>query len=350
MSLVEAIKDVTEQENKALGVETPAPVEKEVPAANDETPTEDSASGANRDKGGKFKKAEGDEKPAVKKTDEAKKPAAAAEEPAAADDSAPEGPAAWARLRREKAEAERQRIAAERRAEAAESRFNQSPTQPQPGPAKVEAKAAASAAVEPDPNTDPEGHLRWELAQTRAELKEVADWKAQQTHREQQVSLKSNAVKAFEGYEKDFAPTVEDYADVMDFGVNALSQSIRTLNPNLSGEALGEAIQRQVLRLAAQAEAKGEDPAESLYNLARSWGYKPKAADPQPKTAVEDVKKPTVKDIAGHKKRSASSLTAGGKNGSAPLSRDAVLSKDFGLQDFAKLSPSQLRELEGLEG
>lgn len=349
MSLYEAIKEVTEEENKALGVETPA-VKDEPPNDNAGTDkvagaADDAEPAAARDSGGKFKKAE--DKPAVKK-DEAKKPAAAGEEPAAADDAAPGDPAAWARLRRERAEAERQRQAAERRAEAAEARFKQAPTQTQPGPAKAEAATAARAEAEPDPNLDPEAHQRWELQQTKAQLKEVLDWKAQQTHREQQVSLKDNAVKAFEGYEKAFAPTVEDYADVMDFGINALSQSIRTLNPNLSGDALGEAIQRQVLRLAAQAEAKGEDPAESLYNLARSWGFKPKAAaEAKP---AEEVKKPTVKDIAKHKNRSASSLAAGGKNGAAPLSRDAVLSKDFGLQDFAKLSPSQLRELEGLEG
>lgn len=326
MSLVEALKEVTEAEEKALGIE---PVAKEEPVSppdeHDEPASEPETS---RAADGKFKKVE--DKP----KDEAKK-----EEPVKPAEVTPDS-ASFARLRMEKA-------AAERRAAAAEARLNQAPTQPQPGPAKAEAATVARAEAEPDPNTDPEGHMRWELAQTKGQLKEVLDWKAEQTHKSHQVSLKENAVKAFGNYEDAFKQTVTDYADVMDFGITTLSNSIRTLNPNLKGEALGEAIQRQVLRLAAQAEQQGFDPAEYLYETAKGWGYKPKAAAPADEPAA-DIKKPTVKDISQHKKRSASSLTAGGKNGAVPLSREAVLSKDFGLQDFAKLTPSQLRELENL--
>lgn len=332
MSLYEQIKEVTEEEQKSLGVETPANEDK-----NDKPEAGKEADPDRKDTDTKIRK---EIKTEEKKVDEAEKAEGAEDKkPAAAAEAAPDA-AAFARIRREAA-------AAERRAAAAEAALKQSPTQSQPGPAKV----AAAVATEPDPNLDPEGHLRWQLAQTREQLKEVADWKAQQTHIEQQKTLKQNAVKAFEGYEEAFKPTVADYEDVMTYGVNAISQSIRTLNPNLKGEALGEAIQRQVLRLAAQAENQGHDPAEYLYHQAKSWGYQPKAAEAPAKEAVEEApaKKPDLKSIAAHKKRSASSIAAGGKSGSAPLSREAVLDKSFGLNEFSKLTPSQLRELEQLE-
>lgn len=262
---------------------------------------------------------------------------APAETPApteAPKESAPDA-AAFARMRREAA-------AAERRAAAAEAQLKAAPTQPQPGPAKV---AEASANAEPDPNTDPEGHLRWELAQTRAQLKEVAEWKAQQTHKEQQVSLKDNAVKAFVGYEDAFKTTVPDYEPVMQHGLQAITASIRTLNPMIKGADLQEAVQRQVLRLAGQAEAQGHDPAEYLYHQAKSWGYQPKVEASAAK--AEEKPAASLKNIVDHKKKSVSSF-AGGKGGNVPLSREAVLDKSFGLQDFAKLTPSQLRELESL--
>lgn len=314
MSLYSAIKEVQGEEEKIItNDDSVEKVQKEEPE----------------------KEAVADDKEEVKesgKKDEAK-PAEGETKKASAD--SPPDNAAFAALRREKA-------AEKRRADALEEQLKLQPK-------KVEQeKAPAAVVTEPDANLDPEAHLRWELAQTRAQLKEVADWKAQQTYKEQQTSLRDNAVKAFQDYESAFSPTVADYKDVMDHGLAAISASIRTLNPMLKGEALNDAIQRQVLRLAGQAEASGHDPVEYLYHQAKSWGYQPKQEAVQ-EQKEEEKPKPDLKKIVDHKKKSATSLKAGGKNGNTPLSREAVLDKGFGLQDFAKLSPAQLRELEQME-
>lgn len=265
------------------------------------------------------------------KAPEAKEDAEPKKETDKPDAEAAPDAAAFARLRREQA-------AEKRRADALEAQLKLQPK-------AAEVKKPETANDEPDPNADPEAHLRWELAQTKAQLKDVADWKAQQTQKEQRTALRDNAIKAFESYEEGFKPTVTDYEEVMNHGISAITASIRTLNPMLKGEALGDAIKMQILRLAGQAEAAGHDPAEYLYHQAKSWGYRPKAAD---KPADEEKKKPDLKSIVDHKKKSASSLSPGGKGGNAPLSREAVLDKSFGLADFARLTPSQLRELESL--
>lgn len=248
--------------------------------------------------------------------------------------------AAYAKLRRDQKAAEKRAEEAERRAAAAEARFKEAPSQPQPGEATIKARADA----EPDANLDPEAHLRWELSKTRQELKEVADWKVKNEKAERNKQLREGAVKAFEGYENAFAPTVGDYLEVTTFGVQKISNSIRTLNPSLKGNDLQEAVRNQVLRLAAIAESQGYDPAEHFYEQSKSWGYQP------PKAALkeeEEAPKQTVKKMAEHKKKTAGSLSHGGKSGNAPLSRESLEGMKF--SDFAKLTPKDLRDLEQLE-
>lgn len=308
MSLQDAIKEVEKEEKKALGVEQAEPPEpkEDAPEPVDDAPAEP---------------------PAEELADKKEPPA---------EDKAPEN-ADFARLRREKA-------ASDRRAAAAEEALKRQPAKP------AEAPKPADVDAEPDQNTDPEAHLRWELRQARNELKGLSDWRQSEEKKQQKKSVKDNAVKAFGGYEEAFKPTVTDYDDVMDFGVKAISASIRTLNPMLKGEELGNAIQLQILRMAGTAEAQGHDPAEYLYHQAKAWGYKPKEAPAEEGDGkTEEKAKPSFKSIVDSKKKSASSLTPGGKNGKIPLSREAVLDKNFGLQDFAKLSPEQLKELESLE-
>ena len=345
MSLYQAIEEVTQEENKQLKAE-----ETETPD-KDSTPDEGGDKAGESDKkeaapaaADKGKKAPQKKEAAPKKSDEE---AEGGDEADGSDKKeAPASPPAenadFARMRRDKA-------AAERRAAILEEQIRASAAKP----AAQNDKPPAAAITEPDPNNDPEGHLRWQLAQTQAQLKEVADWKAQQTFKEQQASLKNNAIEAFERYENDFKAATPDYEPVTQFGVNILANSIRTLNPHLKGAALADAVQRQILRLAGQAEAQGHNPAEYLYHQAMSWGYQPAAEgkkNEEPPKEAENKQKPSIKNISEHKKKSASSMEGGGRNGKPPLSREAVLDKSFGLQDFARLTPAELKELEQMEG
>ncbi len=289
MGLYDAIKEVEKEEVTVAAVEAPAPA----PVKDEPAPVKD----------------EPEATPAPVVTED--KPDAAA----------------FARMRRDKA-------AADRRAEMLEAQLKQKPAPAAPKPADTN--------VEPDPQLDPEGHLRWELAQTRAELKQVSEYTASIRKENEQKALKDNAVKAFTDYEEAFAPTATDYADVTTFGVQQIAASISRLNPTLKGAALQEAVQRQVLTLAGHAERQGHDPAEHFYHLSKSWGYQPKAVE-APAAPV----KPTLKAIVDHKKKASSSLAAGGKSGNTPLSREALKGMKFA--DVARLSPAELREWEAIE-
>lgn len=351
MSLYDAIDEVIAEENKIAGKDVSAEekvkanveMPKEPEESNDEPPP-----AAGTDKGD----AKPDDKnpkaaPADKAVGKDEKPKEGAEAaPGAADKEQGATPEALYKLRREAA-------AATRRAEAAEAALKQAPTQPQPGPATVKARTEAAAAAEPDPNLDPEAHLRWKLSKTEEQLHDIAKWKEGKEQEERKVIVKNGAVEAWDRYEKAFMPTVTDYEAVTNFGIQAIKQSIMTLNPNLTGPALGEAIQHQVLRLAAQAEQQGHDPAEYLYHQAKSWGYKPAPVEPTAEekaaAAAADKAKPNITKIAEHKRRSASSLTGGGKSGAPMVSREQALSKDMTLAEWAKLTPGQLRELEQQE-
>lgn len=332
MSIYDALKEVTDEENKIEGRDVAADEKEPTHAETRENPGE---------------KEEPEEKPA----EAAAKPEKNVEEPAKKDEAKPaEGAevaaadanptaADFAKLRYEATQAKR-------RAEAAEAQLKSAPTQTQPGPAQVKrTETEKRVLAEPDANLDPEAHLRWQLQQTQAQLKEVSDWKQKKDYEEHRVNLRDNAIKSYSNYEQEFIPTVPDYKEATTYGLQTIKASLQTLNPSLQGEALMDAVKHKVLELGAQAEARGEQPAEFFYKQSKAWGYK--QAAPAAVVTPAEQKTPSIKKIGEHKARSASSLTPGGKAGAAPLSAESV--KGMGFQDFLKLTPSQLREMESLE-
>lgn len=347
MSLYEALNEITEQENKEEGRDVAATEKEPTHADTRENPgakEEPEEKAVHAKDAPKAAKADG-EKPtpeAVKPKDEAKPAEGAGKDPPAVDAPA-EGEEALsgARLRYELAQAKR-------RADAAEAKLKEAPTQPQPGPARTARTDTENRVLaEPDANLDPEAHLRWQLQQTQAQLKEVSDWKQKKDYDEQRVSLREGAIKSYTSYENEFKDTVQDYGVVTKFGINAIASSIRTLNPNLQGEELIDAVKHKVLELGAQAEARGEQPAEFFYKQSKAWGYKPEP--PKAEEPPAEPRNPSVKKIAEHKARSGTSLTPGGKSGPSPISKEMVMSGKMSLADFGKLSPSQLREMEAME-
>lgn len=339
MSLYEAIKEISEEENKIEGKDV---------ASEEREPTHADTRENPRAKAEPEDKApEAEVKPEKKaeepvKKDEAKPAEGAVKDPAAVDAPAEgEEGLTGARLRYELAQAKR-------RADAAEAKLKESPSQPQPGPARTARTETEKAVLaEPDKNLDPDAHMKWELSQTKDQLKKINDWKEQKEYNERRVELRENAIKSYQSYENEFKDTVPDYKDATSFGINAIASSIRTLNPNLQGEALMDAVKHKVLELGAQAEARGEQPAEFFYKQSKAWGFKP--APPKTEEPPAEARSPSIKKIGEHKARSATSLTPGGRSGPGPVSKEMVMSGKMSLADFGKLSPSQLRELENME-
>jgi hypothetical protein len=282
------------------------------------------------------------------------KPKKAAKEPPAASPPAQAAPPAtneeFARLRREK-------DASDRRARMAEQALQQR-QQPAQAPPAVVTKAAPAADPEPDKATNYEGWLEWNLRQTQRaneELRGTVDglnkWKETTEQRTQRETFEQEEKRAFLELESGFAPTVPDYKEVTEWGWSQLAQSIKMLNPRMSQQQIHQETNKRVLAMAQEAAGRGEHPIESLYWHAKNSGYQPKAAPAgeQPAVVTKTEKlKPDLKQIAASQKKSGSPLSGGGKSGKPPLSREHVASSEFGFKDFVKLTPSELRELEGM--
>ena len=232
--------------------------------------------------------------------------------------------------------------AAKKRAEAAEARAAELAVARQPEVKKVETDA------EPDKDTDPDAHVRWELRQANKKLQTVAEWQEKEQKKRDYEERKSAAERAFENYENNFKATVEDYQDVSNFGVQVIANSLRTLNPDLKGNDLAEAVKMHILRLSGQAEAAGHDPVEYLYHQFKTWGYTPKKAEGGEEKKEE--LKPDLKKIVENKKKSANSLSAGGKSGNNSLTRAGLLAKGgMTPASLARMTPAQFEEMRSLE-
>lgn len=383
MSLYEAIKEVSEQEKAALATETEGAEHdstdnpqrennrgakdagssggdkpdktatdtrkpKDSPQSHNKAPAADKEGAAEgRDEKGRFKKP--GEKPEGADKSGKEGSAAPKEGAAGAEEKEELSPEAYAKLRRD--------LAAERRRrEAAEARLPQAPTQPQPGPAQTKTAAADPLGAEPDPNIDPEAHTRWKLAKAEKTIEELAQWRETQERQANRTVAEKRAIEAYEKYEGEFSPTVQDYQEVTTWGVNQIKNSIRVLRPDLQGPQLAEAIRFEVLRRAAEYEKQGYNPSEQFYHDCKAWGYQPAAAAPEKPAgeekpaAPEKPARPSMREVGKNQRRSGHSMTPGGKNGQAPMSRQAALSGEMTLADWSRLSPSQLREMESQEG
>ncbi len=343
MSLYEALKEVDKQIEGMEG-DGAAPVEKdEKPEAPAEKPEKEAAS-ANEDKPEK----------------KAKEEAAAPVKPA--DEEKPDA-AAFAKMRREAADNKREREAAENRARIAEDRLK-APAAPAADKAADPAKVADP---EPDKNTDPEAHERWRVRKLAADLQSMQDWKETQEKKTRYEENLKVARDEFSGFEQQFQTRddAKDYEDVASFAVSAIAQSLRIMNPGWTQQQVAQQSELELLKRAGALQKAGHsNPIEALYHQVKNtWGYQPKAAaavaaegegeDDAPARG-EDGKfekkplKPSLKQIAENKKKSASSMTPGGRSGNAPLTRDGLLKGS--VSDWARLTPEQLKQAEELEG
>jgi hypothetical protein len=320
MALIDAIKEIDEKIAERDGTPLPATEPEEKPLLEAEEPQVE------------------DEKVLV----EAEKPQVATPEEVAKPTDAD-----FARMRREKAAADKRAADLER--QLAEAR------QPKPVDAP---KPAAAVDAEPDKNTNFEAWLEWKSRDTDRKAQELAknieDVKAWKEKTEQEKAFERNkaeATRELEDYERKFAPTQPDYADVRDHAFATIARSLQVVNPELQGEALSKAVQMQIFKISASAVTQGYDPIEYMYHKTKNeWGYQPKPVEAPP--ADTPAAKPSIAKIAANKQKSGSSLSAGGKGAPAPLSKDAVSKMKF--SEIAALGPEQFQQWEnaskGFEG
>jgi hypothetical protein len=233
--------------------------------------------------------------------------------------------AAFARMRREKA-------ALERRLQEVEA------AKQQPAPVT---SPAQSAQEDPEPNMqeDPIAWVQWNKRQTDAQLSEFNNWKQSQTQAYEQNQLVSRAAQELTEYESQFKATVTDYDDVANFMVGELKKSFKRLNPSASEDQVLKQVQQHILLESSKLAAKGLNPVEELYHIAKNeYGYTP------PTQAVE--KKPDLAAIAKNQARSAGMAgAAGSPKRAAPSTLQAAA--EMTPAEWARLPAEDKRRIMG---
>lgn len=228
---------------------------------------------------------------------------------------------AWAKMRREKAEAKRreEQLAAE--LAEIKTRLNQ--------PQEQKTKKAEH----PDPETDPEGYLAWEITELKKKV-------AAQEQEKLQAQQYSAAVQEFTNIINEYKAKTPDFDQASQFLEAEMRKAIRIQNPTLPQSQVQVAVNNQILRIASEYARQGLNPAEEFYSMAHEFGYKKSSPVEQPKPSP----KVNLNNIDKTRQRSATGLGAGGATGKAGIGIDAL--NGMTVSDFAKLTPDQIRELE----
>lgn len=137
----------------------------------------------------------------------------------------------------------------------------------------------------PDYLDDPKGYVDSQLAAARntvkalqeqlsAADKRVTETREQIAAREQQERF----VSALQGAEAQFAEKTPDYMDALTHVRNVRAAQLKLFAPNATEQEIIGQIQREELAAGAQALRANTNPAQLVYDYAKTLGYAPKQA------------------------------------------------------------------------
>lgn len=231
---------------------------------------------------------------------------------------------------------------------------------------------------EPDRNADPEAWKDWRIREqdrriAAQEAKTAAmEAKATESDRQQEVNKAvKEGLDEFMAVESRYIKENPDYVKAAEFGRQKYTEALKVMNPQLSDPQISQHIDFEIIKQASKWAEQGLNPAEEFYDYCiERLGYKPGAAkvetNPEPDDsedglealanqhrglpAAEPVKeraKPSLKQINGTKRRSASPLHGPGQGGSTQVTKEAAA--EMTMAEFSELTPQQLAELEAME-
>lgn len=193
------------------------------------------------------------------------------------------------------------------------------------------------ADVDPEPDGSNETvHLKWQLRQTEKRLADVANTVAKQYEITEEQRMFKGAARELDGYVQAYKPKVKDFDEVESFAKNALAYSFKALG--LKGDALGDAVNKQILAMAGMAVSEGLDPAEELYHWAKTeLGYQAPAKKAD--EGKEETKTADMAKVAANRARNAGTAGAKGAGRDNVLSRHAV--GDMTTADIMRMSKTE---------
>lgn len=127
----------------------------------------------------------------------------------------------------------------------------------------------------PDITVDPVGHFQVKTAQLEQRLAQEQQWREQQTQQQTAQNNVQRLTQIAASQEQEFAKTHADYNDAATMVREQEAAYLRLLK--IPEDQIQMRLAQGAANIAAQALQMGMNPAEFIYETAKSRGYKPKA-------------------------------------------------------------------------
>jgi hypothetical protein len=155
----------------------------------------------------------------------------------------------------------------------------------------------------------------------------------------------SRAEREFVALEAQFKARTPDYDGVAAEYTKALADSIRIQNPRLTPVEVAERTKMQILQQAGELVRNGFDPIEEMYHTAKELGFTGKSfqqAAEQPKEESKPEPKPDMAKVAANRARSAG-MAGGGGESRGQMTKQAAA--DLSPAEWAKLPADEKKRL-----
>lgn len=139
---------------------------------------------------------------------------------------------------------------------------------------------------DPDFLQDPKGYIDAKERKIAAALKKLEEGDTQRKQAEEQQRQQQQQIAAIvtnvQQHEAAFVKETPDYHDALTHARNVRSQQLKMMFPQATDAQISQQISMEELSAAAQILQSGGNPAEFVYNYARTLGYAPKPKGKQP--------------------------------------------------------------------
>lgn len=165
-------------------------------------------------------------------------------------------------------------------------------------------------APEPDAVKDPLGAMMHKLQRITEEVESLKTGMAKQTEQEQQAERMNEFVRGLRQVRDEFARQQPDFMDAYKHLRQARADDLRDVG--VSEADIQRALLQDEMAVAHNAVAQGKNPAAVIYNMAKRYGYAPKAPATTPADRIAALAKGTAAAVAPPRADAAEELTLDG--------------------------------------
>ncbi len=202
-----------------------------------------------------------------------------------------------------------------------------------PPAAAAQPQTPAPAAVEPpipDFTEDPKGYVDAQNARAIAALEKLKTDGSSQLEQQQRVVADVQLNTAIQSSEAAFAQSQPDYMAAIQHIRDVRAQQLQIIHPTATPEQISQQITAEERGMAAAELARGNNPYETAYKIAKTYGYQ-RASAPNPTAAAAPSTPVTPAVPAAKPGQLPPDVTLAKTNGSAP---DATGGADEGEEDI----------------